>query len=123
MSNNKNVLFLREEYGDGQGTYIYPNGEKYEGDWKNGKYPGHGTYSWSNRNKYEGQFKNWNWHGHGKFSVPNGHHILGQFKEQKPWDTIEYDKNGVIVGKIVNGVKTIEDSRQVTPKLEVDAAV
>jgi hypothetical protein len=26
----------------------------------------------------------------------------------------------VIVGKIVNGVKTIEDSRQVTPKLEVD---
>ena len=72
--------------------------------------------------KYEGQSKNWNWHGHGKFSVPNGHHILGQFKEQKPWNTIEYDKNGVIVGKIVNGVKTIENSRQVTPELEVDAA-
>ena len=41
-------------------------------------------------------------------------------RHQKPWETIEYDKNGVIVGKIVNGVKTIEDSRQVTPKLEVD---
>ena len=39
------------------------------------------------------------------------------------WETIEYDKNGVIVGKIVNGVKTIENSRQVTPELEVDAAV
>ena len=29
-------------------------------------------------------------------------------------------KYGVIVGKIVNGVKTIDHSRQVTPKLEGD---
>ena len=71
--------------------------------------------------KYEGQSKNWNWHGHGKFSIPSGHLIIGQFKEQKPWETTEYDKNGVIVGKIVNGVKTIENSHQITPKLEVDA--
>ena len=51
MSNNKNILFLREEYGNGQGTYIYPNGEKYEGDWKNGKYHGQGSLIfpyWSN---------------------------------------------------------------------------
>ena len=27
------VLFLKEEYADGQGTYIYPNGEKYAGEW------------------------------------------------------------------------------------------
>ena len=43
MSNKKNVLFLREEYGDGQGTFTYPNGEKYVGAWKNGKYNGQGT--------------------------------------------------------------------------------
>jgi len=47
MSNKKKVLFLREEYGDGQGTFTYPNGEKYEGEWKNGKKHGHGTYTWS----------------------------------------------------------------------------
>ena len=64
----------------------------------------------------------WNWHGQGKFSVPDGHHILGQFKEQKPWKTIEYDKNGVVVGKVENGVQTIENSLQIIPKLEVDAA-
>jgi len=29
MSIKKNVLFLGEEYGDGQGTYIYPNGIMY----------------------------------------------------------------------------------------------
>ena len=55
--------------------------------------------------------------------MPDGHHIIGQFKEHKPWETTEYDKNGVIVGKIVNGVKTIENSRQVTPELEVDAPI
>ena len=49
MSNNKNVLFLREEYGNGQGTYIYPNGEKYVGNWKNGKYHGHETNSQTKR--------------------------------------------------------------------------
>jgi len=54
MSNNKNILFLREEYGDGQGTYIYPNGEKYEGDWKNGKYHGQGTFTYPDGVKYVG---------------------------------------------------------------------
>ena len=48
MSNKKNILFLREEYGDGQGTYIYPNGEKYVGDWKNGKHLGQGTFTYPN---------------------------------------------------------------------------
>ena len=31
---------------------------------------------------------------------------------------MEYDKNGVMVGKIVDGVQTIENSLQITPKLE-----
>ena len=53
-----------------------------------------------------------------KISVPDGHHIIGEFKERKPWETIEYDKNGVMVGKIEEGVQTIEDSLQITPKLE-----
>ena len=28
MSNKKEVLFLREEYGEGSGKYTYPHGEK-----------------------------------------------------------------------------------------------
>ena len=44
--------------------------------------------------------------------------IIGEFKKHKPWQTIEYDKNGVMVGKIVDGVQTIEDSLQITPELE-----
>ena len=38
MSIDKNkVFFLREENGDGQGTFTYSDGNKYEGEWKNGK--------------------------------------------------------------------------------------
>ena len=50
--------------------------------------------------------------------MPDGHHIIGEFKKRKPWQTIEYDKNGVMVGKIEEGVQTIEDSLQITPELE-----
>ena len=105
MSKNKNVLFLREEYGDGQGTYIYPNGEKYEGDWKNGKYHGHGTYSWSNGNKYVGEWKGGNLNGQGTYTYPDGRKYEGEFKDGNIWNVRYYDKNGNIIEKWVNGVK------------------
>ena len=38
MSNNKNILFLREEYGDGQGTFTSLEGDKYVGEFKDEKY-------------------------------------------------------------------------------------
>ena len=39
MSKNKieKVVFMREEYAEGEGTFKYPDGGKYEGQWKNGK--------------------------------------------------------------------------------------
>ena len=43
MSNKKEVLFLREEYGEGCGKYTYPHGDKYEGEWKNGEFHGQGV--------------------------------------------------------------------------------
>jgi hypothetical protein len=45
MSKKKGVLFLREEYGEGFGKYTYLDGEKYEGEWKNGKWDGQGTFT------------------------------------------------------------------------------
>ena len=42
MSDNskEKVLFLREEYADGEGTFKYSNRSKYEGHWKNGQKDG-----------------------------------------------------------------------------------
>ena len=57
MSNKKEVLFLREEYGEGRGKYTYPHGEKYVGEWKNGKFCGRGTYTFHDGGKYVGEWK------------------------------------------------------------------
>ena len=36
----------------GNGVLHYPDGKKYEGQWKDGKKHGQGTYSWPNGSKY-----------------------------------------------------------------------
>ena len=67
MSNKKEVLFLREEYGEGRGKYTYPHGDKYEGEWKNGEFHGQGTYTSPDGSKFEGEFKD---------GIPNGQGTL-----------------------------------------------
>ncbi len=49
---------------DGYGVMRYANGDRYEGDFKNGKQSGDGTYYWVNGDKYEGMFlenEPWSW--------------------------------------------------------------
>ena len=42
----------------GQGTYFYPDGRKFEGQWLNGKRNGHGTlFSSDGQIIYEGEWK------------------------------------------------------------------
>jgi len=54
---------------------------------------------------YVGEFKNGKWDGQGTFTFPNGNKGIGEFRENKPWNMTEYDKNGKILGKYVNGVR------------------
>ena len=54
MSKNRNVIFLREQYGDGQGTFTYNDG-KYVGECKKGKQHGQGTFTWFSGDRYEGE--------------------------------------------------------------------
>ena len=42
---------------NGQGTYYYASGERYEGGWKNDKKEGYGVFYWSNGDRYEGEWK------------------------------------------------------------------
>ena len=64
----------------GQGTLTFRDGDKYVGEWKDGKENGHGTYTWSDGDKY-----------------------VGEFKDGENWNGIQYDKEGTILGKYVNG--------------------
>ena len=49
------VMFLKEEFADGEGTFKYGNRSKYEGLWKNGQKDGFGVHTLSNGSKYIGQ--------------------------------------------------------------------
>ena len=43
---------------EGKGEYTYQDGEKYEGEFKNGIREGFGKYFYNNGDRYEGDFKN-----------------------------------------------------------------
>ena len=54
-------LYAACESGDcknGEGTYVWPNGMKYTGQYKNGKMDGFGTFTWPSGDTYTGQWKN-----------------------------------------------------------------
>ena len=55
-------------------------GDKYVGEHKDGKRHGQGTYTWSDGRKY-----------------------VGEWNEDKEWNGTEYDKNGNITYKFLNG--------------------
>lgn len=57
----------------GKGTYYYPDGSVYKGEWKDGKHHGYGTYEFSNGTIYEGEWQNNVLHGTGFFVDPTGH--------------------------------------------------
>jgi hypothetical protein len=69
---------------NGQGTYTFGKGEwegdKYVGEYKDGEEHGQGTYTWSDGQKYE-----------------------GKWKDGGNWNGIQYDKDGNIQVKFVNG--------------------
>ena len=65
----------------GKATLTHLNGEKYEGRWKDGQY-----------------------HGQGTLTLPDGGELVGEFRVHEPWNVTEYDKDGSIIGKFVNGV-------------------
>ncbi len=80
MSKNRNILFLREEYGEGQGTFTYNVG-KYVGEWKNGKQHGQGTFTWFSGDRYEGEWSDGTENGQGTFIWSDGDKYEGEFKD------------------------------------------
>ena len=56
----------------GRGKMTYPNGDVYEGDWLHGKANGIGKYTYRDGRVYEGGFCDGNSHGKGKHTYPDG---------------------------------------------------
>ena len=66
---------------DGFGTYSDPNGDKYEGMWKNDDLNGLGTFTWADGSKYIGNHVNGKGNGQGTFIWSNGDKYNGDVKD------------------------------------------
>jgi hypothetical protein len=66
-----------------QGTFTWPDGSKYVGEWKDSKNNGQGTLTMANGDKYVGEFKNHKTHGRGTITFANGDKYVGEWKDHK----------------------------------------
>ena len=65
------------------GTYISPDGDKYEGEWKDGKKHGQGTITLSSGTKYVGEWKDDQRTGQGTMTYYDGAKYEGGWKDGK----------------------------------------
>ena len=63
------------------GTYTFADGDKYVGEYKDGKRNGQGTYTAANGNKYAGEFKDDKRNGQGTYTFASGNKYVGEFKD------------------------------------------
>ncbi len=68
---------------NGKGTFVYPSGAKYIGEFRKGKIHGTGILFFSNGNKYDGNWVNQYREGNGKLIFTNGDVYKGKFKKSK----------------------------------------
>ncbi len=83
VTQSKNKAYLTGDCENGYGTFISSKGDKYVGEWKDGKQHGHGTYTFDNGDKYVGEFRNGKHHGQGTFIWSSGGKYVGEWKDGK----------------------------------------
>lgn len=64
---------------NGKGCYLFSNGDKYIGEFKQAKLDGSGVYTFKNGNVYNGQFKDNMRHGYGTYKWLNGDSYIGEY--------------------------------------------
>jgi hypothetical protein len=103
-SGQKYVGEYRNGKKHGQGTYTWPDGYKYVGEWKDGKEHGQGTYTKANGSKYVGEWKYGKMHGQGTYTWSDGSKYVGEFKNGK--------ENGQGTYTKANGYKFVGEFRE-----------
>ncbi|CAF4567542.1 unnamed protein product, partial [Didymodactylos carnosus] len=75
------------------GTMTWNNGDRYDGEWKDGKINGHGIKVWKNGAKYEGDFVDEERQGQGTMTWPDGKTFSGKWIKDKASGANSHDKN------------------------------
>ena len=88
----------------GVGVMEHPVIGNYVGERENSRYHGQGTLTFRDGDKYVGRFYHGEKHGQGTYTNPDGIKYVGEFKHGRDWNTTEYNKNGNVTGKYVNGI-------------------
>ena len=91
---------FKDNYYDGYGIYKFAKGGVYEGEWKKGAYEGKGIYKFPDGGIYDGEWKKGIYEGKGIFKYADGRVYEGDFKNNVP--------HGYGVGKDASG-KVVHD--------------
>lgn len=89
---------------NGQGIFVYPDGAKYDGQFKDKKSHGHGTHTYPDGGIYVGQFKDNKIEGQGTYTPPDG---SGKYVGR--WKNNQFNGQGTLTSsdgtKYVGGFK------------------
>jgi len=87
-----------------QGNFA-AQGDKYIGEFKDGRFNGQGTYIFENGNKYVGNFRDNKLHGHGIYTYANGNQYVGEHLENKSFGqgTYTFVSGNKYVGEVNDG--------------------
>jgi len=72
----------RDNQRTGRGSSTYPNGDRYVGEYLNGRRH-EGTYTWTNGNRYVGGYRNGQRNGQGTFTYANGAGYDGEYQNDQ----------------------------------------
>mmetsp|Transcript_2311 Transcript_2311/g.3130 ORF Transcript_2311/g.3130 Transcript_2311/m.3130 type:complete len:179 (+) Transcript_2311:44-580(+) len=90
---------------DGVAEAVFPNGNKYKGEYKNQKRNGKGRYTWSKNCWYDGNYVDNRKEGLGTMAYPDGSKYVGEWLNnlRHGWGTYTYPNGDRFCGTWVKG--------------------